>query len=273
MAVIRKKKHSYTILSNSVIRDERLSWKARGIFAYLMSLPEDWTFHQAEIAKHSPDGLASLRAGLKELQKYKYLSISRERDSKTGTLGESVWILDDSPIFDYPILDKPILDKPILDNRKLLNTNTTNYLDNKLLIDDEEDARARASKIISQFKKAGLPLAYSGATFKAQIEQLTKLIKETNPETLDELVTLMCDTKIKVDAINYLIATLKELKKQHSRTTKYRYGRGKRVEQGTDWTARNKKRAEERVKKPESESDLSDLKEMLKNLAQFDPKE
>ena len=82
--------------------------------------------------------------------------------------------------------------------RQILNTNTTNYLDNKLLIDDEEDARARASKIISQFKKAGLPLAYSGATFKAQIEQLTKLIKETNPETLDELVTLMCDTKIKV---------------------------------------------------------------------------
>ncbi|PLA44557.1 hypothetical protein [Lactobacillus jensenii] len=269
MAVIRKKKHSYTILSNSVIRDERLSWKARGIFAYLMSLPEDWTFHQAEIAKHSPDGLASLRAGLKELQKYKYLSISRERDSKTGTLGESVWILDDSPIFDYPILDKPILDKPILDNRKLLNTNTTNYLDNKLLIDDEEDARARASKIISQFKKAGLPLAYSGATFKAQIEQLTKLIKETNPETLDELVTLMCDTKIKVDAINYLIAALKELKKQHSRTTKYRYGRGKRVEQGTDW---KKKIAEDRARAKKTEVDV-DLQAIMKNLAKFDPKE
>lgn len=259
MAVIRKKKHSYTVLSNSVIRDERLSWKARGIFAYLMSLPEDWIFHQAEIAKHSPDGLASLRAGLKELQKYKYLSISRERDSKTGTLGESVWILDDSPI----------LDKPILDNRKLLNTNTTNYLDNKLLIDDEEDARARASKIISQFKKAGLPLAYSGATFKAQIEQLTKLIKETNPETLEELVTLMCDTKIKVDAINYLIVALKELKKQHSRTTKYRYGRGKRVEQGTDW---KKKIAEDRARAKKTEVDV-DLQAIMKNLAKFDPKE
>ncbi len=264
MAVIRKKKHSYTVLSNSVIRDERLSWKARGIFAYLMSLPEDWIFHQAEIAKHSPDGLASLRAGLKELQKYKYLSISRERDSKTGTLGESVWILDDSPIFAYPILDKPILD-----NRKLLNTNTTNYLDNKLLIDDEEDARARASKIISQFKKAGLPLAYSGATFKAQIEQLTKLIKETNPETLEELVTLMCDTKIKVDAINYLIVALKELKKQHSRTTKYRYGRGKRVEQGTDW---KKKIAEDRARAKKTEVDV-DLQAIMKNLAKFDPKE
>lgn len=263
MAVIRKKKHSYTILSNSVIRDERLSWKARGIFAYLMSLPEDWTFHQAEIAKHSPDGLASLRAGLKELQKYKYLSISRERDSKTGTLGESVWILDDSPIFDYPILDKPILDKPILDNRKLLNTNTTNYLDNKLLIDDEE--RACASKIINQFKKAGLPLAYSGATFKAQIEQLTKLIKETNPETLEKLVTLMCDTKIKVDAINYLIAALKKLKQQYSKTTKYKYRRGKRVEQGTDW---KKKIAEDNATNPAVDVDLQAI---MQSLAKFDP--
>lgn len=265
MAVIRKKKHSYTVLSNSVIRDERLSWKARGIFAYLMSLPDDWTFRQVEIVKHSPDGRAALRAGLKELQKYKYLSVSRERDSKTGTLGESVWLLDDSPMSDYPMLDNPTLD-----NRTLLTTNSTNYLDNKLLIDDEEDARARASKIISQFKKAGLPLAYSGATFKAQIEQLTKLIKETNPETIEELVTLMCDTKIKVDAINYLIAALKELKKQHSRTTKYRYGRGKRVEQGTDWTARNKKRAEERAKNPMEDVDLQAI---MKNLAKFDPKE
>ena len=83
----------------------------------------------------------------------------------------------------------------------------------------------------------------------------------------------MCDTKIKVDAINYLIVAVKKLKQQSSKTTKYRYRRGKRVEQGTDWTARNKKRAEERAKKAEAESDLSDLKEMLKNLAQFDPKE
>lgn len=270
MAVIRKKKHSYTVLSNSVIRDERLSWKARGIFAYLMSLPDDWSFRQVEIVKHSPDGRAALRAGLKELQKYKYLSVSRERDSKTGTLGESVWILDDSPMSDYPMLDNPTLDNPTLDNRTLLSTNTTNYLDNKLLIDDEEDARARASKIISQFKKAGLPLAYSGATFKAQIEQLTKLIKETDSETLDELVTLMCDTKIKVDAINYLIAAVKKLKQQSSKTTKYRYRRGKRVEQGTDWTARNKQRAEERAKKAEVDVDLQAI---MKNLAQFDPKE
>lgn len=263
MAVIRKKKHSYTVLSNSVIRDERLSWKARGIFAYLMSLPDDWTFRQVEIVKHSPDGRAALRAGLKELQKYKYLTVKRERDSKTGTLGESVWILDDSPMFDYPMLDNPTLDNPTLDNRTLLNTNSTNYLDNKLLIDDEE--RARASKIISQFKKAGLPLAYSGATFKAQIEQLTKLIKETNPETLDELVTLMCDTKIKVDAINYLIAALKKLKQQSAKTTKYKYRRGKRVEQGTDW---KKKIAEDNATNPAVDVDLQAI---MQSLAKFDP--
>ncbi|MDK6268398.1 hypothetical protein QP113_02645 [Lactobacillus mulieris] len=271
MTVIRKKKQSYTVLSNTVIKDERLSWKARGIFAYLMSLPEDWTFHQIEIAKHAKDGRDALRTGMDELQEFGYLKIFRDRDGN-GRLGDAVWLLDDSPLpmSGNPILEMPMSENPTQENPQLQITNTTNYLDNKLLIDDEEDARARASKIISQFKKAGLPLAYSGATFKAQIEQLTKLIKETDSETLDELVTLMCDTKIKVDAINYLIAAVKKLKQQSSKTTKYRYRHGKRVEQGTDWTARNKQRAEERAKKAEVDVDLQAI---MKNLAQFDPKE
>ena len=37
----RPEKH-YTVLGNDIIRDQRLSWRARGILVYLLSMPENW---------------------------------------------------------------------------------------------------------------------------------------------------------------------------------------------------------------------------------------
>ena len=71
MTKIRKDgDQNFTILSNSVIRDETLSWKARGLFEYLWSLPEDWEFYETEITKHATDGRDSTRSGLDELEEH-----------------------------------------------------------------------------------------------------------------------------------------------------------------------------------------------------------
>ena len=44
-----KKETNYTVLDNTFIQDTRLSWKAKGVMTYLLSLPDDWVIHLSEI--------------------------------------------------------------------------------------------------------------------------------------------------------------------------------------------------------------------------------
>lgn len=125
MKVEKMKRSGFTIINNGVLNNTQLSWKAKGLFAYLWSQSDSWDFYEVEVLKHSTDGRASLRAGLKELEEHGYLKRYRKRDDK-GILRESKWILSEQPMFDFPKLDKPTLDYPTLDNRTLTSTNQNN---------------------------------------------------------------------------------------------------------------------------------------------------
>lgn len=129
MKVEKIRRKGFTVISNDVLNNTALSWKAKGLFAYLWSQSDLWDFYEVEVLKHSTDGRASLRAGLKELEEHGYLKRYRNRDDK-GILRESKWILSEQPMFDFPKLDKPTLDYPTLDNRTLTNTNYNNTNNN-----------------------------------------------------------------------------------------------------------------------------------------------
>lgn len=60
-------------IDKTAMEDSRLSWKARGLLAYLLSKPDDWKFHRDTLAKEAPDGLDSVKAGIKELEKFGYV--------------------------------------------------------------------------------------------------------------------------------------------------------------------------------------------------------
>lgn len=76
MAVIRvehNKENPYSIINKTGFDDEDLSFKAKGILAYLLSKPDDWTCQVSELQKHAADGRDSIYSGLRELKKYGYL--------------------------------------------------------------------------------------------------------------------------------------------------------------------------------------------------------
>ena len=122
MVKIRKNGSSkITIVSNQIVRDDSLSWKARGIFVYLWSQSENWNFYEKEVAKHSADGLASLRSGIKELENHGYINRTRERVN--GKLATPVWILSEEPKCEKPILENQTFEFQTFENRTLSNTN------------------------------------------------------------------------------------------------------------------------------------------------------
>lgn len=127
---IRKQyQKGFTTLDNTPLNDESLSWKAKGLFAYLWSKPDDWDYRVTEVARHATDGIGSTSTGVNELEQAGYLK--RKQKNKNGVFGDSVWTLSEKPIFKKPITenprsDNPITDKPYTENRPLLNTDLLN---------------------------------------------------------------------------------------------------------------------------------------------------
>lgn len=72
----------FTQVPNAALRDERLSYKARGIHANLLSnSDEGWIESADTLADKSPDGRHAVRTGLQELVKYGYIEYRKSQGS------------------------------------------------------------------------------------------------------------------------------------------------------------------------------------------------
>lgn len=67
---------------DTALRDPRLSWKAKGIAAYLLSKPPGWQIWTNDLINRAKDGRDAVRAGLAELEALGYLT--RERVNGEG---------------------------------------------------------------------------------------------------------------------------------------------------------------------------------------------
>lgn len=141
MSNLNRPKRGYTVLQNKLIRDERLSWKARGIFTYLWSQSADWNFYVTEVVNHATDGKDSLLSGLRELEKYGYLTRQRLRDDQ-GQLRGAKWNINDNPAESLPIEENPQEVKP-----PLRTTNNKNYQQQEVPTKEETHSTASAAPL------------------------------------------------------------------------------------------------------------------------------
>ena len=68
VASIKKSKVPFSQIANAILNDPELSFKAKGIYAYMISKPDNWNFTIQSIASQVKDGKASIQAGIKELK-------------------------------------------------------------------------------------------------------------------------------------------------------------------------------------------------------------
>jgi hypothetical protein len=94
MPETKAKTTNFTQISNEVLLDERLSFKARGILALLLSRPKNWKIYIDEIIERSDlDGKHSVRTGLKELKTSGYLELVKVWNAATGKFEGTVYQL------------------------------------------------------------------------------------------------------------------------------------------------------------------------------------
>lgn len=136
----RKYDRDFTIVSNEFLKDARLSWKAKGIIAYVQMLPDDWVLNMRDLTNRATDGRDSLYSGIKELETCGYCIKTMQRNPD-GTIAGYAYEICDKPVFvqpftenpvtdapqpENPDTDKPDTDKPDTENPTLINTNITN---------------------------------------------------------------------------------------------------------------------------------------------------
>lgn len=144
MAVLRinKKEKNFLILDKNCINDTGLSWGAKGLHTYLMSLPQDWKVHVKDLRNRATNGRDSVRALLSELEKAGYISRGWVRDEQTGKYTCLEYIVHEAPelstVPDDPGPGMPSPDyqapgNPSPENPTLININNNKYTKNKVI--------------------------------------------------------------------------------------------------------------------------------------------
>lgn len=78
-------------LSRALLRDARLSWGARGLFAFLWDLPANWKANSAHLTTMSPAGRDAVRSFLKELEQVGAIRVEVLREGRR--LAGKCWVL------------------------------------------------------------------------------------------------------------------------------------------------------------------------------------
>lgn len=95
--IIRSKfTKSFAIIPNTLLRDTRLSFKARGIICMILSHSEEWSVNTGWLEEQGPDGRTSIRSGLEELKALGYARFDSLQGPDGRMIG-TVWTFSDQP--------------------------------------------------------------------------------------------------------------------------------------------------------------------------------
>jgi len=108
----------FTQIPNSWLRDSRLSLKAIGLLAQLLSHSPGWSVSIGQLARANACGTDLIRSAVKELEAGGYLERSQSRIS--NRFGEAIWRTTDPS--DLPSSDLPSSENPIHKNNNTKNT-------------------------------------------------------------------------------------------------------------------------------------------------------
>lgn len=154
----KDKQNPYVMLNKTPLSDERISWRAKGIWAYLLSKPDGWKVREQDLMNKSTEGRDAVRTAIDELVKYGYIVKNEVREKGkfcrvdysiyetpienpkppkpkrkralkplTGNPSTAKNKTIDSPLPEKPSTVKPLTENPLHSNKgNVLSTNINN---------------------------------------------------------------------------------------------------------------------------------------------------
>jgi len=194
-----KIKDNFTIIPNDIIRNKNLSDRARFIFCYMASMPDDWKFYQGVMAKELGYTKDTLRKYIEELLETGYLD--REQRREVGKFDSYDYTLNFSPCTKkadtVKVRDgkKPTREKSSLTNTNLEQRNTIINIDldkefenefshfEKITINDSQSSKVNPFSVVAKLQSE-----------KESKESCVKEKKEKKPNPTYEAFTVFCQT-------------------------------------------------------------------------------
>lgn len=94
--------NDFTILPNRLLKDKRISFRARGVLAMMIAMPEDWQTYADWIEEQGTEGREALQKAFRELEEFGYLSRQRVLHPITKKFTCFQWVWFNEPYDGYP---------------------------------------------------------------------------------------------------------------------------------------------------------------------------
>lgn len=193
-------------MANHHLRNRELSLKAKGLLSLMLSLPEDWDYTTKGLSCICKDGVDSICATIKELEKAGYVKRRRLRDAQGRLSDLEYTILEkpvpppsppDSPQRENPVVVNPDVVEPDVDNPELEKPHPGNPAQLSIHQENKHKSTTYQSNTHSFFP-AGAPAEGQKDALderekiKHQIEY-DWLREQFRTEPIDELVEIMLE--------------------------------------------------------------------------------
>ena len=80
-------KEKFSIITNNIVNDDRISFGAKGVACYLLSKPDGWQFYLIDIQNHSNESLLKVKKYIKELESIGFLIRIKIKNDKGQFIG------------------------------------------------------------------------------------------------------------------------------------------------------------------------------------------
>jgi hypothetical protein len=135
MPIIKGKfQTQYVQVSNKTAQDKNLSFEARGLLVFMLSLPEDWVIHKSWLIEQTSAGRDKIQRMVNELVKMGYLVKKQAHGDNGQFLNNDLYVYPEPMTVDGLAVDGlAVDDKPTTTKETLLekkdNTNTVQQVE------------------------------------------------------------------------------------------------------------------------------------------------
>lgn len=147
---IKKFDVGFTQVSNIILNDNQISLKAKGLFAYLFSKPDDWEFHISAMEKELKEKRDAILSTVNELIEHNYITRKQKNDGKFGgILYEFVLPHTENPHTENPYTDNPDTNN-IYNNNKYNNIYNSDLTGSQKILLPQKKTRVKKQMIIPE---------------------------------------------------------------------------------------------------------------------------
>lgn len=163
----------FGLVPNSILNSKKLSFRAKGIWAYIYSKPDGWEFSIKNIAHQSKEGIEAIRNAVKELEN-QHLLKRRKFQNKLGHWDIEYLLLDVE--VGKPDDGKPDVGKPY--NGKNTNNSNKELSKKDIVIKKENTSENKFSQdvatILELFSTINPSIQYGNKTQRKACEDMIK---------------------------------------------------------------------------------------------------